>query len=56
VSIHIEERLGRYTVSIRHDGIGAADHTDDEDRVGAVGGRLDVLAVDGGVAYVASFP
>jgi signal transduction histidine kinase len=56
MSIRIEERLGRYTVSIRHDGIGAADHTDDEDRVGAVGGRLDVLAVDGGVAYVASFP
>ena len=43
-------------MTIRHDGIDAADHTDDEDRVGAVGGRLDVVPVDGGVAYVASFP
>jgi signal transduction histidine kinase len=56
MSIRIEERIGRYTVTIRHDGVGAADHTDDEDRVGAVGGRLDVLSADRGVAYVASFP
>ncbi len=56
MSIRIEERIGRYTVTIRHDGVGAADRTDDEDRVGAVGGRLDVLSVDPGVAYVASFP
>jgi signal transduction histidine kinase len=56
MSIRVEKRVGRFTVSIRHDGVGAADHTDDEDRVGALGGRLDVLSVDDGVAYVASFP
>ena len=56
MSIRIDERAGRYTVTIRHDGVGAADHTDDEDRVGAVGGRLEVLSVDGGAAYGASFP
>ena len=56
MSMRIEERAGRYTVTIRHDGVGAADHTDDEDRVGAVGGRLDMVSVDGGVMYVASFP
>jgi signal transduction histidine kinase len=56
MSIRIEERAGRFTVTIRHDGVGAADHTDDEDRVGAVGGRLDMLAGEDGVAYVASFP
>jgi signal transduction histidine kinase len=55
MSIRIEERNGRYTVTIRHDGVGAADHTDDEDRVGAVGGRLDVMSADSGVVYVASF-
>ena len=56
MSIRIDERAGRYTVTIRHDGLDAADHTDDEDRVGAVGGRLEVLSVGGGAAYRASFP
>jgi signal transduction histidine kinase len=56
MSVRIEQRVGRYTVTIRHDGVGAADHTDDEDRVGAVGGALDVLAGTDGVAYRASFP
>jgi len=53
--VRIDERAGRFTVSIRHDGVGAADHTDDEDRIGAVGGALEVH-VDNGVEYVASFP
>jgi hypothetical protein len=56
MSVRIEERAGTFTVTIRHDGVGAADHTDDEDRVGAVGGELEVLTVHGGVEYVASFP
>jgi signal transduction histidine kinase len=56
MSVRIEERAGRFTVIVGHDGVGAADHTDDEDRVGALGGRLDLMTVGEGVSYVASFP
>jgi signal transduction histidine kinase len=58
LSVRVENVKGVFTVHIRHDGAGVADHTDDEDRVGALGGRLDVTrAHDGaGAEYVASFP
>jgi signal transduction histidine kinase len=58
LSVRVEDRRGVFTVHISHDGAGVADHTDDEDRVGALGGRLDVTrAQDGrGAEYVASFP
>jgi signal transduction histidine kinase len=56
MSVRVDERAGRYTVIIRHDGVGAADHTDDEDRVGAVGGVLESFAGIDGVTYVARFP
>jgi signal transduction histidine kinase len=56
LSVRIDQRAGRYSVTIRHDGVGAADHTDDEDRIGAVGGVLDTFSSIDGVAYSARFP
>jgi signal transduction histidine kinase len=55
VSVRLDERNGWFVVSIRHDGLGVADRTDDEDRVGALGGRLDVVSVEGGVECVVAF-
>ncbi len=58
LSVRLENGTDVFTLHISHDGAGVADHTDDEDRVGALGGRLEVVrAHDGaGTSYVARFP
>lgn len=56
VTISLGERAGQFTATIVHDAASTVDPTDDEDRVGALGGNLLVTAGSEGVEYVASFP
>jgi hypothetical protein len=56
VTILLAEHSGQLTATIAHDGTGAIDPTDDQDRVGAAGGDLVVTSGPSGVEYVASFP
>ncbi|MEP6660918.1 MAG: histidine kinase [Acidimicrobiales bacterium] len=56
VAIRLSACDGRFTVVLRCDAVGNVDVTDDEDRVGAVGGSLVVTGGADGVEYVASFP
>jgi signal transduction histidine kinase len=56
VSIRLTENGGQFTAILKHDAAHTIDPTDDEDRVGAAGGRLGVTTAPDGVEYVASFP
>jgi signal transduction histidine kinase len=55
VTILLVEQSQQLTATISHDGTGAVDPTDDQDRVGAAGGDLVVSSGPSGVVYVASF-
>jgi signal transduction histidine kinase len=56
VSIRLTDEGGQFTAILKHDAAHTIDPTDDEDRVGAAGGRLLITTGPDGVEYVASFP
>jgi signal transduction histidine kinase len=56
LTIQLGQLSGRFTATIAHDAAAVVDTTNDEDRVGAVGGTLVVASGAEGVGYVASFP
>ena len=55
VRIRLTEKCGQVTAILSHDAAHTIDPTDDEDRVGAAGGRMLVTTGPDGVEYVASF-
>ncbi len=57
VLIALDRSRGALTATMEHDGrIDGIDVTDDEDRVGAVGGELEVVVTGGVIRYEAAFP